>query len=248
MEMRSDGGEIPMSVVQPDSTGDGVLTTNPIAQTIAESKTITHYLRQLNRRNGKGPVGHNDSVIWNISQRLSQLQLEQQITVKISYFEHKGIRSGLYEINSLGVFPPSTPASVLAESLPRAQSHQTPQVVIDTITNLGNRVDALQRELHTAQQTLHEHGMRLKAQEERIERLAAENHQLKESRVAQTTVTQSSCPRSQETPSPQPSADEDNMSTEAQNLFQQFIKASTPSTSLNEPSADYPQKGRRRGN
>lgn len=253
LEMRADGGEIPMSVVQPDSGADGVLTTDPIAQTITEVKAMTHYLRQLNKRNGRGPVGHNDSAIWNISQRLSQLQLGQQITVKISYFEHKGLRSGLYEINSLGVFPPSNLASVSAESLSRAQSAPLPQVVIDTIANLGSRVDTLQRELHTAQQTLHEHGMRLKAQEEQTEHLVDENRQLRESRAAQTTVTQSTCPRSQEAPSSQPppsseSADEDNIGTEAQSLFQQFIKASTPSTSLNEPSADYPRKGRRKGN
>ena len=253
MEMQADSGEVPMSVVHPDSETNEVLTANPITQTIAEAKVMTHYLRQLNRRSGRGTVGHNDSVIRNISQRLSQLQLGQQITVKISCFEHRRLRSGLYEINSLGVFPPVNRARPLIAPLSQEQRARVPQAVVDAITSLGNHVETLQRELHAAQRVLREYGMQLEAQEKQIQRLAVENHQLRESRASQTTPAQSSDPHSQEAASSQPSpsvedADEDHIDTEAQSLFQQFIKASTPSKSQNEASADYPPKGRGKGN
>ena len=94
LEMQADSGEVPMSIVHPDSETDRVLTANPITQTIAEARIMTQYLRQLNRYSGSGAIGHNDSVIRSISQRLSQLQLGQQITVKISCFKYKGLRSG----------------------------------------------------------------------------------------------------------------------------------------------------------
>ena len=38
MEMQTDSGEVPMSIVHPDSETDEVLTTNPITRTIAEVK------------------------------------------------------------------------------------------------------------------------------------------------------------------------------------------------------------------
>ena len=79
MEMQADSGEVPMSIVHPDLETDEVLTTNPITRTIAEVKVMAHYLRQLNRHSGRGTVGHNDSVIRNISQRLLQLQLGHRL-------------------------------------------------------------------------------------------------------------------------------------------------------------------------
>ncbi len=69
---------------------------------------MTRYLRQLMRRTGSRSGGHNDSVIWNISQRFPQLRVGQQLTVRVSYFAHKALsdmRSCTYEIQSLGIFP-----------------------------------------------------------------------------------------------------------------------------------------------
>ena len=229
MEMQADSSEVPMSVVHPGSETDEVLTTDPITRTIAEVKIMTRYLRQLNRHSGRGTVGHNDSVIRNINQRLSQLQLGQQITVKISCFEHKGLRSGLYEINSLGVSPPINRGRPLVATLSQEQKARVPQVLVDAITSLENHVDTLQRELHAAQRILREYGTQLEAQERQIQQLSVENNQLRESRASQTTSSQSS--DSQEPASSQPSpsveeADEDHTDTEAQSLFQQFIKSS----------------------
>ena len=250
MEMQADSGEIPMSIVHPDSETDGVLTANPITQTIAEARIMTHYLRQLNRHSGRGTVGHNDSVIRNISQRLSQLQLGQQITVKISCFEYKGLRSGLYEINSLGVFPPVSRARPLIPPLSQEQKARVPQAIVDAIASLGNHVETLQRELHAAQRILREYGMQLEVQEKQIQKLTAENHQLRENRVSQTTPTQSSNPHLQETAASQPSssaeeADEDHIDTEAQGLFQQFIKASKSSKPQNAANQPPKKRGKR---
>ena len=183
MQAEADNSEVPMAIVHPDSETGGILTTNPITRTIAEVKIMTHYLRQLNRHSGRGTVGHNDSVIRNISQRLSQLQLGQQITVKISFFEHKGLRSGLYEIHSLGVFPPIHRARPLVATLSQEQKARIPQVLVDAVTSLENHVDTLQRELNAAQRILREYGTQLEAQDKRIQRLALENNQLREEPV-----------------------------------------------------------------
>ncbi len=248
MEMQADSGEIPMSIAQPDSDTDAVLTANPITQTIASPGAMTNYLRQLNRHSGRGTAGHNDSVIRNINQRLSQLQLGQQLTVKISYFEYKGLRSGLYEINSLGVFPPVNRARPLIAPLSQEQRARVPQAVVDAITSLGSHVETLQRELHAAQRILREYGMQLEAQEKQIQQLTTENRQLRENQASQTTPTQSSGPRPQETAASQPSSsaeevDEDYTDTEAQGLFPQFIKTSKSSKTQNAADSVPKKRG-----
>ena len=220
MEMQADSGEVPMSVVQPDSETDGVLTTNPITQTIAEVKIMTHHLRQLNRHSGRATVGHNDSVIWNVNRRLSQLQLGQQIAVKISYFEHKGLRSGLYEINSLGVSSPINRARPLRAPISQKEKTRDPQTVTDAITSLKNRVETLQQELHEAQRVLHKYGTQLESQEKQIHRLETENHQLKESQVSQTTPTQSRDSQTQEPEASVEETEEDHTDTKTQSLSQ----------------------------
>ena len=247
MEMQADSGEVPMSIVHPDSEAAEVLTTNPITRTIAEVKVMIYYLRQLNRHSGRGTVGHNDSVIRNIRQRLAQLQLGQQITVKISYFGHKGLRSGLYEINSLGVSPPIDRARPLVATLSQAQKARVPQVLVDAVTSLENHVDTLQRELHAAQRILREYGAQLEVQEKQIRQLSVENTQLRETGDSQTTPTQSSDPAPQKTTTPQPDSpaeetDEEDIDTEAQSLFQQFMKSSKSSQPQNKPPANYPPK------
>ena len=247
MEMQADSGEVPMSIVHPDSEAGGILTTNPITRTIVEVKIMTHYLRQLNRYSGRGTVGHNDSVIRNISQRLSQLQLGQQITVKISCFEHRRLRSGLYEINSLGVSPPIDRTRPLVTMLSQEQKARVPQVLVDAVTSLENHVDTLQRELHATRRILREYGTQLEAQEKQIQQLSVENTQLRESSDSQTTPTQSSDPVPQETTtsqtaSPVEEADEEDVNTEAQSLFQQFMKSSRSSKPENKPPANYPPK------
>ena len=253
MEMQADSGEVPMSIVHPDLETDEVLTTNPITRTIAEVKVMAHYLRQLNRHSGRGTVGHNDSVIRNISQRLLQLQLGQQITVKISFFEHRGLRSGLYEINSLGVSPPIDRARPLTATLSQEQKTRIPQVLVDAVTSLENHVDTLQREIHAAQRILREYGTQLEAQERQIQQLSVENNQLKESSSSETAPTQSSDPHPQEADTSQPDlpaeeAEEDDINTEAQSLFQEFMKSSRLSKPQNKAPTNQPSKGRGKGN
>ncbi len=104
-KIQSDTGDIPMSIVEPMSKVDGVLAADPIVREVADPHVISSYLRQLNRRKSDRSTGNNDTVIWNISTRLLQLQIEQQIRVSITYFEDKELQSGAYEILSQGVFP-----------------------------------------------------------------------------------------------------------------------------------------------
>ena len=252
MEMQAHSGDVPMSIVHPDSETDEILTTNSITRTIAEVKVMIHYLRQLNRHSGRGAVGHNDSVIRNIGQRLSQLQLGQQITVKISYFEHKRLRSGLYEINSLGVSPPINRGRPLVATLSQEQKTRVPQVLVDAVTSLENHVDTLQRELHATRRILREYGTQLEVQEKQIQQLSVENTQLKESSDSQATPTQSSDPAPQEAVTSQPvspteEAEEDDINTEAQSRFQQFMKSSRSSKPQNKPPANNPPKDRGKG-
>lgn len=104
-KIQSDTGDIPMSIVEPMSKGDGVLAAEPIVREVADPHVITSYLRQLNRWRSGQTTGNNDTVIWNITTRLLQLQIEQQIKVSVTYFEDKELQSGAYEILSQGVFP-----------------------------------------------------------------------------------------------------------------------------------------------
>ena len=109
VQMQSTGREVPMPIVQPESNTDSVLTTDPIVQEITDPHAMTCYLRQLNHRRGSRSSGHNDVVIWNLSNRFPKLQIGQQLTVSISYFEGEGFRSGTYEIRSKGIFPRVSP-------------------------------------------------------------------------------------------------------------------------------------------
>lgn len=104
-KIQSDTGDIPMSIVEPMSKGDGVLAAEPIVREVADPHVITSYLRQLNRWRSGQTTGNNDTVIWNITTRLLKLQIEQQIKVSVTYFEDKELQSGAYEILSQGVFP-----------------------------------------------------------------------------------------------------------------------------------------------
>jgi len=248
MEMQAENEEVPLSVTQPNSTRDGVLTTEPILQAIADSSVMTHYLRQLNRRNSRRLLGHNDSVIWNISQRFSRLRIGQWITIKVSYFELKRLKSGTYEINSLGIFPLPKPPVVPIEQI---QKHQLPQVAIDMIANLVNHVETVQRELGTTQKTLHDHEIRLKTMEDRIRGLKTENRQLREVRDAGAKASQALPVWPQKSRSSQPSpssdaVDDGRVADKARSMFQQFVKAPTSSASLREPSANYPRRGDRK--
>ncbi len=243
MEMQADSGEVPMSIVQPDSETDEVLTTDPITRTIAEVRVMTHYLRQLNRHSGRGTVGHNDSVIRNIGQRLSQLQLGQQIAVKISCFEHKGLRSGLYEINSLGVSPPIDRARPLVATLSQEQKARVPQGLVDAVTSLENHVDTLQRELHATRRILREYGAQLEAQDKQIQQLSVENNQLRESSDSEAVPTQSSDPYPQKAGTSQPDspaeeADEDDTDTESSDPYPQEAGASQPDSPAEEADED----------
>lgn len=105
LKIQSGTGEIPMSIVEPMSKVDGVLAADPIVREVADPHVITSYLRQLNRRRSGHSTGNNDTVIWNITTRLLQLQIEQQLKVSVTYFEDKELQSGAYEILSQGVFP-----------------------------------------------------------------------------------------------------------------------------------------------
>ncbi|MCZ6681042.1 MAG: hypothetical protein O7E52_27800 [Candidatus Poribacteria bacterium] len=239
-----------MSIVQSDLKVDGVLTTDPVAQLIADPNIMTRYLRQLNRRNSRESVGHNHSVIWNISQRFAQLQIGQNITVRVSYFEGTRLNSGVYEISSLGIFPPAKSTPTVLENHLQDQSHRMPQAVIDTIATLVGRVETLQQQLHTVQENTQNHEIRLKAMEEQIRYLEAENHALKETQNVQATPHPSTCPHQRDVPSspsppPHETTDEDRVITDARSLFQQFVKASTPSRSSRETSANYSLKNRR---
>ena len=204
MEIQADSEEIPMSIVYPDSEADEVLAVDPIIKKIADVKIMIRYLRQLNRHSSRGTLGHNDSVIWNISHRFSQLQPGQQIKVKISCIEYKGLRSRLYEINSLGVFSSPDPVQSMTPPASQDQRAQGHQVVDEAIAKLGNRVEILQQELHEAQRILHEYREQLETHEKQIQHLTADNHQLKGGKTSQTTPTQSDTQHSQQPASSQP--------------------------------------------
>ena len=175
MELKAEHGDVPLSIVQPDTRETGIVTTEPIVQEVTDSNLMVRYLRQLCRRNGRRGVGHNQAVVWNLSQRLSQLQLGQEVVVRVVYFGPKGMNSGSYEINSLGVFPQSK--AVEKEVL--SPTVELPQAVIDTITNLASRVEALQSDYEAMRNVLENQERRICAMERYISTLEAENRELR---------------------------------------------------------------------
>ena len=213
--MQADRGEIPMSIVQPSvdlephseaTETAATLTTEPIAQKISDTGFVIRYLRQLNRRPGREFTGHNDAVIWNLSLRLPKLVIGQEARVRVSFFANKGLSSGIYEIQALGVFPEDVPTkrsvrqsdsnpqfraalpnAVVAEEagnqLSSNHTFQIPQEISDIISQLATRVESHQDELLMVQETL-------QIVSERVERLETENRQLEEIHHPQETTIQ----------------------------------------------------------
>ena len=153
-KIQSDTGDIPMSIVEPMSKVDGVLAANPIVREVADPHVITSYLRQLNRRKSGQSAGNNDTVIWNITTRLLQLKIEQQLKVSITYFEDKELRSGAYEILSQGVFPrvfpnksltpQSSSESVSLSTRPPARQNEGSTITPGTRPGSGERQQAIE--------------------------------------------------------------------------------------------------------
>ena len=211
--MQADQGEIPMSVVQPSADAEphpeamettATLTTKPIAQKVSDTGFVIRYLRQLNRRPSREFAGHNDAVIWNLSLRLPKLVIGQEAKVRVSFFANKGLSSGIYEIQSLGVFPENLPTKRAVRqsnsnpqfraALPNAdvaegtdnrlfanQTFQIPKEISDIISQLVNRVETLQDELLMVRETL-------QVVSQRVAQLETENHQPEEIRSTQETT------------------------------------------------------------
>ena len=180
ISMKADQGEIPMSIVQPESDSEpqfeamktsNTLTTEPITQQISDTAIVVRYLRQLNRCSSRQFGGHNDAVIWNLGLRLPKLLIGQKIDVGVFYFSNKGLGSGIYEIQLLGAFPEnltnidtsqqSAPGIELRTTSPNApvtehddNQSRIPEQGRNTISQLVDRLEYLQDELLTIKETL----------------------------------------------------------------------------------------------
>lgn len=126
--MKAIQGEVPLDIVIPNDQASsdpqdpelvGILTTEGLERESTDGLELYWYLRQLNPKKNE-TFGYNEVVIRNIHSMLSNLQVDEEIRVQITYSERKEPYMMLsYHIKLIGIFPNSTadaPAAATPES------------------------------------------------------------------------------------------------------------------------------------
>lgn len=137
--MKSLYGEVPLDIVIPNERTApdpdepeivGVVTTEGIERESTDGLELYRYLRQLNPK--KNDVfGYNEVVIRNIHSHLSNLRVNEELRVQVTYTQRKEPYTLFsYHIKLLGIFQKSddeTPADTTDETdTPHTQENNTP--------------------------------------------------------------------------------------------------------------------------
>ena len=126
--MKTIHGEVPLDIVIPnDQASDpqnpelvDVLTTEGLERESTDGLELYWYLRQLNPKKNE-TFGYNEVVIRNIHSMLSNLQVDEEIRVQITYSERKEPYTMLsYNIKLIGIFPSSAEATNSADAVAAA--------------------------------------------------------------------------------------------------------------------------------
>lgn len=137
--MKSVDGEVPLDIVIPNEKRSsdpdepeivGVVTTEGIERESTDGLELYRYLRQLNPK--KNDVfGYNEVVIRNIHGHLSNLQVNEELRVQVTYTHRKEPYTLFsYHLKLLGIFQKSddeTPTDTTDETdTPHTQEDNTP--------------------------------------------------------------------------------------------------------------------------
>ncbi len=182
--MKAIQGEVPLDIVIPDDQGSsdpenpeivGVLTAEGLERESTDGLELYWYLRRLNPKKNE-TFGYNEVAIRNIHSRVSNLRVNEEIRVQITYSERKEPYTQFsYHIKLIGIFPsqdapvvthksdeidvPSPPASPKKDTQPQEQKdlgqpEQTVYKTTNTLERLITFTQSLQKELSETQQEL----------------------------------------------------------------------------------------------
>ncbi|MDE0088366.1 MAG: hypothetical protein OXU23_21770 [Candidatus Poribacteria bacterium] len=186
--MKAIQGEVPLDIVIPNeqTSSDpenpeivGVLTNEGLERESTDGLELYWYLRQLNPKKNE-TFGYNEVAIRNIHNMLSNLRVNEEIRVQITYNERKEPYPQFsYHIKLIGIFPsqdaaetthkpdeipdeiatssPSTPPEKNTqpqEQKDRGQPEQTIYKTTNTLEKLITFTQNLQKELTQTQQEL----------------------------------------------------------------------------------------------
>ena len=182
--MKAIQGEVPLDIVVPNeqTSSDaenleivGVLTNEGLERESTDGLELYWYLRQLNPKKNE-TFGYNEVAIRNIHNMLTNLRVNEEIRVQITYNERKEPYTQFsYHIKLIGIFPSqaaaettqkpdeiataSPPVSPEKDTQPqeqkdRGQSEQTIYRTTNTLERLITFTQNLQKELTQTQQEL----------------------------------------------------------------------------------------------
>ena len=186
--MKAIQGEVPLDIVIPNeqTSSDpenpeivGVLTNEGLERESTDGLELYWYLRQLNPKKNE-TFGYNEVAIRNIHNMLSNLRVNEEIRVQITYNERKEPYPQFsYHIKLIGIFPSQDaaetthkpdeiPDEIATSSLPappekntqpqeqkdRGQPEQTIYKTTNTLEKLITFTQNLQKELTQTQQEL----------------------------------------------------------------------------------------------
>lgn len=182
--MKAIQGEVPLDIVVPNeqTSSDaenfeivGVLTSEGLERESTDGLELYWYLRQLNPKKNE-TFGYNEVAIRNIYNMLTNLRVNEEIRVQITYSERKEPYTQFsYHIKLIGIFPSqatagttqkpdeiataSPPASPEKDTQPqeqkdRGQPEQTIYKTTNTLERLITFTQNLQKELTETQQEL----------------------------------------------------------------------------------------------
>jgi uncharacterized protein (UPF0335 family) len=182
--MKAIQGEVPLDIVMPDDQGSldpenpeivGVLTAEGLERESTDGLELYWYLRRLNPKKNE-TFGYNEVAIRNIHSMVSNLRVNEEIRVQITYTERKEPYTQFsYHIKLIGIFPsqdaavvthksdeidiPSPPASPEKDTQPQerkdpVQPEQTVYKTTNTLERLITFTQNLQKELSETQQEL----------------------------------------------------------------------------------------------
>ena len=182
--MKAIQGEVPLDIVVPNEQASsdaenpeivGVLTNEGLERESTDGLELYWYLRQLNPKKNE-TFGYNEVVIRNIHNMLTNLRVNEEIRVQITYNERKEPYTQFsYHIKLIGIFPSqdaavttqkpdeiataSPPVSSEKDTQPqeqkdRGQPEQTIYKTTNTLERLITFTQNLQKELTETQQEL----------------------------------------------------------------------------------------------
>ena len=178
--MRAVQGEVPLDIVIPNEQTSpdpenpeivGVLTKEGLERESTDGLELYWYLRQLNPKKNE-TFGYNEVAIRNIYNMLTNLRVDEEIRVQITYTERKEPYTQFsYHIKLIGIFPSQDAAETtqqpdeIATASPekntepheqkdRGQAEQTIYKTTNTLEKLITFTQNLQKELTETQQEL----------------------------------------------------------------------------------------------